>query len=55
MRSGIDLFKEWKAKEKANQQICFIISDGRFNKDVKNTFFPSSDQFVDHSTTHARS
>jgi len=34
MRSAIDIFKEWKVKEKASEQICFIISDGRFNKNV---------------------
>ena len=34
LRSSIDLFKEWKTKEKSTEQICFIISDGRLNKNM---------------------
>ena len=34
LRSSIDLFKELKTKEKATEQICFIISDGRLNKNI---------------------
>ena len=35
MKSSIEIFKEFKAKEKGYEQICFIISDGRLNKDVR--------------------
>lgn len=34
MRSTIDTFKEAKGGSKDTHQICFIMSDGRFNKKV---------------------
>lgn len=34
LRQSIDLFKEWKEKDRSAEQICFIISDGRLNKNL---------------------
>ena len=34
LRQGIDLFKEWKERDSTAEQICFIISDGRLNKNL---------------------
>ena len=34
MRQSVDLFNEWKERDRTAEQICFIISDGRLNKNL---------------------
>ena len=44
MRESIDMFKEIKTSASDSHQICFIISDGRFNKQVVKPLVAESEE-----------